>query len=42
DELITRTRTLNADRHTDDLAVLRLDWNTGTAGPTAKTSRTAP
>ncbi|MGY6021711.1 PP2C family protein-serine/threonine phosphatase [Streptomyces spinosirectus] len=30
DQLIARTRTLNADRHTDDLAVLRLDWNTGT------------
>ncbi|MET8637881.1 SpoIIE family protein phosphatase [Streptomyces sp. NPDC004680] len=42
DELITRTRTLNADRHTDDLAVLRLDWNTGTAGPTARAWRTAP
>ncbi|WP_086021411.1 PP2C family protein-serine/threonine phosphatase [Streptomyces zinciresistens] len=28
DRLIARTRTLNADRHTDDLAVLRLDWNT--------------
>ncbi|MCX5063275.1 SpoIIE family protein phosphatase [Streptomyces sp. NBC_00201] len=30
DHLIARTRTLNADRHTDDLAVLRLDWDTGT------------
>ncbi|MFJ5262090.1 PP2C family protein-serine/threonine phosphatase [Streptomyces sp. NPDC088387] len=28
DQLIARTRALNADRHTDDLAVLRLDWNT--------------
>ncbi|MFF9409803.1 PP2C family protein-serine/threonine phosphatase [Streptomyces anandii] len=27
DRLIARTRTLNADRHTDDLAVLRLDWD---------------
>lgn len=27
DQLIARTRTLNADRHTDDLAVLRLDWD---------------
>ncbi|MFJ7903976.1 PP2C family protein-serine/threonine phosphatase [Streptomyces sp. NPDC096198] len=27
DRLIAETRTLNADRHTDDLAVLRLDWN---------------
>ncbi|MGW4560946.1 PP2C family protein-serine/threonine phosphatase [Streptomyces sp. NPDC004561] len=26
DRLIAGTRTLNADRHTDDLAVLRLDW----------------
>ncbi|MER7931614.1 MULTISPECIES: fused response regulator/phosphatase [unclassified Streptomyces] len=26
DLLISRTRALNADRHTDDLAVLRLDW----------------
>ncbi|QHC27493.1 PP2C family protein-serine/threonine phosphatase [Streptomyces sp. HF10] len=26
DQLIARTRALNADRHTDDLAVLRLDW----------------
>ncbi|MGW7237718.1 PP2C family protein-serine/threonine phosphatase [Streptomyces sp. NPDC054804] len=34
DRLIARTRALNADRHTDDLAVLRLDWNTsGSAGP---------
>lgn len=32
DQLIARTRTLNADRHTDDLAILRLDWNTGTPG----------
>ncbi|MEU8585936.1 SpoIIE family protein phosphatase [Streptomyces sp. NPDC048664] len=32
DQLIARTRTLNADRHTDDLAVLRLDWNTGPTG----------
>ncbi|MFI6661114.1 PP2C family protein-serine/threonine phosphatase [Streptomyces sp. NPDC050523] len=30
DQLIARTRTLNADRHTDDLAVLRLDWHIGT------------
>ncbi|MEV6759298.1 SpoIIE family protein phosphatase [Streptomyces sp. NPDC051105] len=34
DRLIARTRALNADRHTDDLAVLRLDWKTGaSAGP---------
>ncbi|MFF4934636.1 PP2C family protein-serine/threonine phosphatase [Streptomyces griseofuscus] len=32
DELIARTRALNADRHTDDLAVLRLDW-TDTSAP---------
>ncbi|NEA46258.1 fused response regulator/phosphatase [Streptomyces sp. SID10815] len=42
DELIARTRTLNADRHSDDLAVLRLDWNTGTAAATANAWRTAP
>ncbi|MFJ3233953.1 PP2C family protein-serine/threonine phosphatase [Streptomyces sp. NPDC086787] len=34
DRLIAETRTLNADRHTDDLAVLRLDWNTVTHGHT--------
>ncbi|MDO0924329.1 SpoIIE family protein phosphatase [Streptomyces sp. TG1A-8] len=33
DQLIASTRTLNADRHTDDLAILRLDWNT--AAPAA-------
>ncbi|MFE6787944.1 PP2C family protein-serine/threonine phosphatase [Streptomyces sp. NPDC057680] len=27
DHLIKEARTLNADRHTDDVAVLRLDWN---------------
>ncbi|MGW0926988.1 PP2C family protein-serine/threonine phosphatase, partial [Streptomyces sp. NPDC002755] len=27
DRLIKETQTLNAGRHTDDLAVLRLDWN---------------
>jgi serine phosphatase RsbU (regulator of sigma subunit) len=27
DRLIAETRTLNAGQHTDDLAVLRLDWN---------------
>ncbi|MEV7126850.1 SpoIIE family protein phosphatase [Streptomyces sp. NPDC093260] len=42
DELIARTRTLNADRHSDDLAVLRLDWNTQTAAATANAWRTAP
>ena len=42
DQLIARTRTLNAERHTDDLAVLRLDWNTGTPAQTAGTWRTAP
>ncbi|MFI5972592.1 PP2C family protein-serine/threonine phosphatase [Streptomyces sp. NPDC051452] len=42
DRLIASTRTLNADRHTDDLAVLRLDWNTGTLGHTASAWRTAP
>ena len=42
DQLIARTRTLNADRHTDDLAVLRLDWSTGTSGRTAAAWSTAP
>ncbi|OIK23267.1 PP2C family protein-serine/threonine phosphatase [Streptomyces malaysiense] len=42
DELIARTRALNADRHTDDLAVLRLDWKTGAPGRTANAWRTAP
>nr|BFD87627.1 SpoIIE family protein phosphatase [Streptomyces sp. Xyl84] len=32
DRLVARTRTLNADRHTDDLAVLRLDWDLAAAG----------
>ncbi|MET9497900.1 SpoIIE family protein phosphatase [Streptomyces sp. NPDC006552] len=27
DELISQVRALNADRHTDDLAILRLEWN---------------
>ncbi|PRH80526.1 fused response regulator/phosphatase [Streptomyces solincola] len=27
DELITEVRKLNADRHTDDLAILRLEWS---------------
>ncbi len=36
DERITRTRTPNADRHTDGLAVLCLDRIAGTACPTAK------
>ncbi|MFD5635682.1 PP2C family protein-serine/threonine phosphatase [Streptomyces sp. NPDC127077] len=31
DHLINQTQALNAGRHTDDLAVLRLDWDT--AGP---------
>ncbi|MEU8576544.1 PP2C family protein-serine/threonine phosphatase [Streptomyces asoensis] len=35
DQLIARTRTLNADRHTDDLAVLRLDWDTTAHGTDA-------
>lgn len=36
DDLIARTRTLNASRHTDDLAVLRLDWNVDASGAVAK------
>lgn len=32
DRLISTVRTLNADRHTDDIAVLRLDWQP--PGPT--------
>ncbi|MFJ8031669.1 PP2C family protein-serine/threonine phosphatase [Streptomyces sp. NPDC096032] len=32
DRLIAGTRTLNADRHTDDLAVLRLDWTADLPG----------
>ncbi|MGY4983028.1 PP2C family protein-serine/threonine phosphatase [Streptomyces sp. 900105755] len=40
DELVARTRALNADRHTDDLAVLRLDWKTGASGRTAGVGRT--
>ncbi|MFC7992516.1 PP2C family protein-serine/threonine phosphatase [Streptomyces pilosus] len=42
DQLIARTRTLNADRHTDDLAILRLDWNTGINQHTVSEWRTAP
>ncbi|WP_037860381.1 PP2C family protein-serine/threonine phosphatase [Streptomyces sp. NRRL S-340] len=33
DRLVARTRTLNADRHTDDLAVLRLDWDLAAGRP---------
>jgi serine phosphatase RsbU (regulator of sigma subunit) len=32
DLLISEVRTLNADRHTDDLAILRLGWTTTPAG----------
>ncbi|MFB6555898.1 MULTISPECIES: PP2C family protein-serine/threonine phosphatase [unclassified Streptomyces] len=32
DQLIADARELNADRHTDDLAILRLDWNNTQAG----------
>ncbi|MFI9245305.1 SpoIIE family protein phosphatase [Streptomyces sp. NPDC053086] len=42
DQLIARTRALNADRHTDDLAVLRMDWNAGDADRTPSAWRTAP
>ncbi|MES4891217.1 fused response regulator/phosphatase [Streptomyces sp. NPDC096012] len=42
DQLIARTRQLNADRHTDDLAILRLDWDTGAHGQRANAWRTAP
>ncbi|MBV2356323.1 fused response regulator/phosphatase [Streptomyces sp. J2-1] len=42
DQLIARTRTLNADRHTDDLAVLRLDWNTGPVAPVRNAWLTVP
>ncbi|GGX58738.1 fused response regulator/phosphatase [Streptomyces minutiscleroticus] len=27
DQLIAKARSLNAERHTDDLAILRIDWN---------------
>ncbi|MEU6486866.1 fused response regulator/phosphatase [Streptomyces sp. NPDC046887] len=33
DELITEVRKLNADRHTDDLAILRLEWSGLVAEP---------
>ncbi|MEW2256736.1 fused response regulator/phosphatase [Streptomyces sp. NPDC047869] len=42
DQLIARSRTLNADRHTDDLAVLRLDWNNTHTGRTPSAWRTVP
>ncbi|OIJ63271.1 PP2C family protein-serine/threonine phosphatase [Streptomyces mangrovisoli] len=42
DHLIARTRTLNADRHTDDLAVLRLDWDATAPARRAGGWRTAP
>ncbi|MFF2203513.1 PP2C family protein-serine/threonine phosphatase [Streptomyces sp. NPDC058145] len=42
DQLIARSRTLNADRHTDDLAVLRLDWNNAHTGRTPSAWRTVP
>ncbi|MFF8727195.1 PP2C family protein-serine/threonine phosphatase [Streptomyces sp. NPDC015171] len=42
DRLIARTRALNAERHTDDLAVLRLDWNTDAPRRTAQARRSVP
>lgn len=42
DDLIARTRTLNASRHTDDLAILRLDWNAEAPRAGAKTRGSAP
>ncbi|MFJ9606167.1 PP2C family protein-serine/threonine phosphatase [Kitasatospora sp. NPDC101176] len=39
DQLITQTHTLNAGRHTDDLAVLRLDWGTHRHGHPAAEQR---
>ncbi|MEV7246217.1 fused response regulator/phosphatase [Streptomyces sp. NPDC093248] len=42
DQLIARSRTLNADRHTDDLAVLRLDWNNTHTVSTPSEWRTVP
>ncbi|MFD9093638.1 PP2C family protein-serine/threonine phosphatase [Streptomyces collinus] len=42
DELIARTRALNAERHTDDLAVLRLDWRTETSGRPEPAGRDTP
>ncbi|MEU9073944.1 hypothetical protein [Kitasatospora sp. NPDC048538] len=39
DQLITQTHTLNAGRHTDDLAVLRLDWGTHRHGHAAAEQR---
>ncbi|WP_317446160.1 fused response regulator/phosphatase [Streptomyces collinus] len=42
DQLIARTRALNAERHTDDLAVLRLDWRTETSGRPPTAGRAAP
>ncbi|MGW5327600.1 PP2C family protein-serine/threonine phosphatase [Streptomyces sp. NPDC004014] len=42
DQLIARSRTLNADRHTDDLAVLRLDWNNSHTGRALSAWRTVP
>ncbi|MFC9280609.1 PP2C family protein-serine/threonine phosphatase [Streptomyces collinus] len=42
DELIARTRALNAERHTDDLAVLRLDWRTAVSGRPTPAGRGAP
>ncbi|WP_333772543.1 PP2C family protein-serine/threonine phosphatase [Streptomyces sp. IBSBF 3136] len=42
DQLIARTRALNAERHTDDLAVLRLDWRTQASGRPATAGHTAP
>ncbi|MFR9795062.1 PP2C family protein-serine/threonine phosphatase [Streptomyces sp. MS06] len=42
DQLIARTRALNADRHTDDLAVLRLDWNSEVPASAATAWHTTP
>ncbi|MFF7235150.1 fused response regulator/phosphatase [Streptomyces collinus] len=42
DRLIARTRALNAERHTDDLAVLRLDWRTEASVRPATAGRGAP
>ncbi|GGL62197.1 fused response regulator/phosphatase [Streptomyces fumigatiscleroticus] len=44
DRLIARARSLNAERHTDDLAILRLDWDVslasgkGRGGPAHRTA----
>ncbi|MFF7333902.1 PP2C family protein-serine/threonine phosphatase [Streptomyces sp. NPDC090306] len=41
DQVLAQVRTLNAERHTDDLAILRLDWQPSDRGGTGQVPRPA-